>query len=252
MKALLELLKGRAGSIIVGESDGGNSSFKAEDSFEGHGMYQVCKELDIELVNLSRLPSRMIESKIQGKKVKVQLPEILLDGGIDCFISMPVLKVHVMTGVSLSIKNLWGCYPDPMRGLYHKDLGRKLTLLTKTLNPCLVIMDATYALNKHGPMFGEPVKMDLIMASDNPVAADALGAALIGIPLTKAKHILVAEKEGLGTTKIDEIEINRDYRPFKRQFKIESTFIDKVSRIFFYRPALAKFVFSSFDLLDCR
>lgn len=31
-----------------------------------------------------------------GKRVKVQLPNLLLDG-IDCFISVPVLKVHVMT-----------------------------------------------------------------------------------------------------------------------------------------------------------
>jgi uncharacterized protein (DUF362 family) len=30
------------------------------------------------------------------KRVKVQLPNLLLDG-IDCFISVPVLKVHVMT-----------------------------------------------------------------------------------------------------------------------------------------------------------
>lgn len=246
LKALLELLKSKAGSIIVGESDGGNNSFKAEDAFEGHGMYQMCKDMGIELVNLSRLPSEMVESKITGRKVWVQLPEILLENKIDCFISAPVLKVHVMTGVSLSIKNLWGCYPDPMRGLYHKDLDRKLTLITKILNPRIVVMDATYALNKHGPMFGETVKMDLIMAFDNPVVADAMGASIMGIPLKQTRHVLVAEKEGLGTTDIGKIEINQDYRLFKRQFQIEKTFIDRVSLLFFYRPKLAKLVLSSF------
>ena len=52
----------------------------------------------------------------ERKKVKVQLPNLLLEE-IDCFISVPVLKVHVMTGVTLSIKNLWECHPDTMRGL---------------------------------------------------------------------------------------------------------------------------------------
>lgn len=245
LRSLLELLKSKAGSIVIGESDGGNNSFKAEDAFAGHGAPQMCKDLGVELVNLSRLPSRMIEAEVQKKRVKVQLPEILLKDNIDCFISLPVLKVHVMTGVSLSIKNLWGCYPDTMRGIYHQNLERKLALLTKTLKPRIILMDAIYALDKHGPMYGEPVNMGLILTSNNPVVADALGAALMGIPLKEAKHILTAEKEGLGTTDLKGVEINRDYQLFKRKFKYEKTFIDRVSLLFFYRPALAKLVFSS-------
>lgn len=44
----------------------------------------------------------------ERKRVKVQLPKLLLEE-IDCLISVPVLKVHVMTTVTLSTKNLWGC-----------------------------------------------------------------------------------------------------------------------------------------------
>ena len=62
------------------------------------------------------------------KRVKVQLPKFLLEE-IDCFISVPVLKVHVMTEVTLSIKNLWGCYPDTMRCLHHQNFNYKLHLL---------------------------------------------------------------------------------------------------------------------------
>lgn len=245
LRSLLELLKTRAGNITVVESDGGNNSFKAEDAFEGHGMYKMCKELDIELLNLSRLPSKLIDSKINGKNVQVRLPEILLEDNVDCFISVPVLKVHIITGVSLSIKNLWGCYPDTMRCLYHKDLDRKLALLTKMLNPRIVVLDGTYALNRHGPMYGEPVEMGLVMVSNNPVAADSLAASLIGIPLRRCGHILVAERAGLGTADLNKIETSCDYRKYKKKFSIEKTIIDKVSTIFFFRPALAKIVMSS-------
>ena len=44
-------------------------------------------------------------------------------------------------------------------------------------------MDAKYALDGHGPMYGEAKRMDMILASNNPVVIDALGTAIMGIPL---------------------------------------------------------------------
>lgn len=55
----------------------GNSS-TAEEAFKGHRMYKICKETAVKLVNLSNLPWKYIESKIQSKTVKVQLPRLLL------------------------------------------------------------------------------------------------------------------------------------------------------------------------------
>jgi len=57
IKFLLELLKSRCARVIVGESDGGNRSFKAEEAFASHNMMEICKEASAELVNLSTLPS---------------------------------------------------------------------------------------------------------------------------------------------------------------------------------------------------
>ena len=244
LKNLLETIKDRADKVIVGESDGGNHSFSADKAFKGHGMYDICKEAGVELVNLSKLPSKFVEDKIQGKRVKVQLPKLLLEE-IDCFMSVPVLKVHVMTGVTLSIKNLWGCHPDAMRCLQHQNFNYKITLITKLLNPKIVVIDGIYALDGHGPMYGEPVKMNLILAANNPVVADALGAGIMGIPLENARHILVAEKEGLGTTNLQEMKINDGWEQFKRHFQIRKTVLDKVSWLLFNSDALAKLVISS-------
>jgi len=176
--------------------------------------------------------------------VKVLLPELLLDE-IDCFMSVPVLKVHVMTGVTLSIKNLWGCYPDTMRCLHHKHLSYKLALITKKLNPKLILIDGTYALDGHGPMYGEAKKTDLLISSNNPVVADSLGAAIMGIPLKKAKHILVAEKEGLGTTNLQKVRTNDDWEKFEMQFSINKTVIDRISVLLFNSEFLAKVVLDS-------
>jgi uncharacterized protein (DUF362 family) len=230
--------------VIVGESDGGNNSFKAEEAFAGHNMYQICKEIGAELVNLSTLPSEIIEHRILGKTIKVQLPKLLLEE-IDCFITVPVLKVHVMTTVSLSLKNSWGCVPDAMRGMHHQNLSHKLALIANLIKPKIIVMDGTYALNKHGPMYGEPVKSNLVLTADNTVAADALGARLMGFSPQGIRHIRVAEKAGLGSTKLEDVETSQDWQQYRRQFRIERTLIDKASVLPFNSDMLAKFIFQS-------
>ena len=244
IKYLLEILKDRADNVILGESNGGNHSFTADDSFKGHQMPEICRDTGVELVNLSNLPSRFVEEDIVGKKVKVQLPELLLDD-VDCFISVPVLKVHVMTSVTLSMKNLWGCYPDTMRCLHHQNLSEKLTLITKALDPKIVVMDGIYALDGHGPMYGESKKLDLLLTSNNPVSIDALGAAIMGIPIEKAEHILIAEKEGLGTTNLNNVNTNCDWDEFVMEFSSNKTFIDKLSTLLFESETMAKIVMDS-------
>ena len=244
IRSFLEILKDRADTVILGESDGGNHSFTADDAFKGHNMHEICKETGVDLINLSKLPSRKVEDKIQGKNVSVELPNLLLDD-INCIISVPVLKVHVMTSVTLSMKNLWGCYPDTMRGLHHKDLNRKLSLITKALNPQLILMDAKYALDGHGPMYGEAKRLDMILASNNPVVIDALGTAVMGIPLESAEHILVAEKEGLGITNLEKIKMNEGWKKFEMQFSSNKTIIDSLSTLLFKSENMAKLVMDS-------
>jgi uncharacterized protein (DUF362 family) len=244
LKEILGALKDRAGRVIVGESDGGNHSFTADQAFKGHGMPGICKETGAELVNLSALPSRYIEDTIQGKRVKVQVPDLLIDE-TDCFISVPVLKVHVMTTVTLSMKNLWGCYPDTMRCLHHKYLSRKLALLTKVIKPKIVLIDGTYALDGHGPMYGEAVKADLLIAADNPVVADAFGSTIMGIPVSKVEHIMIAEKEGLGITDLATVQFNQDWKKYQMQFQVNKTVIDRLSTILFNSECMAKLVMDS-------
>jgi uncharacterized protein (DUF362 family) len=241
---LLNIIGERADNVIVGESDGGNNSFKADDAFKGHDMYRICKDSGAELVNLSNMSSRYIEEEINGKSVKVELPELLLND-IDCFVSLPVLKVHVMTNVTLSIKNLWGCHPDSMRCLQHKNLSEKLTLITKKLDPKFILMDGIYALNGHGPMYGEAKKLDLIISANNPVVNDSLGTQVMEIPIKSVEHINVAEKEGLGTTNLDQVNLNDDWHKYSMRFNLNKTIIDRLNTPLFKSTTLAKLAYDS-------
>ncbi len=244
LRHLLGILKSRAGKVTVGESNGGNHSFSADDAFEGHGMHDICRAAGVELVNLSNLPSETVESKVLGKNIKVQLPRMLLEE-VDCFVTVPVLKVHVITTVSISLKNSWGCVPDTMRGLTHHNLSRKLALIARLLKPKLVVVDGTYGLNKHGPMFGDPIRMDLVLMADNTVLADSLGASVMGFTPRKLNHLVLAEKAGLGSLDLADGRINKDWRPYRRQFEVQKTRVDRLSSLLFHSDALARLVMDS-------
>ena len=244
IKTFLELMKDNVDRVIIGESNGGNHSFTADQAFIGHNMHEICRETGTELVNLSNLPVKVVQDTIQRKTVKIQLPKLLLDD-IDCFISMPVLKVHVMTTITLSIKNLWGCYPDTMRCLHHKYLSRKLALILKSVSPQLILIDGTYALDGHGPMYGTPINRNIILSANNSVVADSLGAHIMDIPVSKVDHLLMAEKEKLGFTDLSKVTLNEDWTKYVMKFSSNKTIIDTLSYPLFNSEFIAKCVLDS-------
>jgi len=244
LRALCGVLKDRCDQVVIGESDGGNRSYTADDAFKGHGVHKICRDIGADQVNLSTLPYQYVEEMVQGKTVKVQVPNILLND-VDCFVSLPVLKVHVMTTITMSMKNLWGCYPDTMRCLHHTDLGRKLALLTKVINPRLVVVDGTYGLDGHGPMYGTAKRLDLLLTSNNPVVADALGTLLMGFDPQDIEHIVHAEREGLGTTDMTKVNLNGDWKQYQQDFTVSKTFVDHLSGLLFKSEFLAKLVMDS-------
>jgi len=91
---------------------------------------------------------------VDSREIEIELPTLLVEE-TDFFITMPVPKVHAMTGVSLGFKNQWGCIPDVKRLRHHPDFVRKVIEINKILNTRLVVFDGTYFLNRSGPMSGE-------------------------------------------------------------------------------------------------
>jgi len=60
----------------------------------------------------------------------------------------------------------------------------------------------------------------LVIAGLDPVAVDAVGASVMGIEPNKVKHLIFAEKKGLGTIDLDQIEIlGEQIKNVQKKFK---------------------------------
>jgi len=243
LEATLGLLKNRASEVFVGESDGGSASFTAESSLRNHGVPEICRRTGATMLNLSEMVRTRISDEINGRTVEVTLPKELVD--VDESISMPVLKVHAVTRVSLSLKNMWGCHPDGMRLFDHTHLAERLALVAKVVHLRFVVVDAIYGLNRRGPMHGDPVKVGAILVGDNPVATDATATRLMGFRAEDVSHIITASKAGLGPYKKADIQVLGDLTQFQQRFYLRSTLVDLLGALTFRSNRLTKLVFDS-------
>jgi uncharacterized protein (DUF362 family) len=233
----------RGAEVFIGESNGGYGSFTAAEAFAGQGLFDICKRTGAQPLDLSKEELEECSRVIGGKEVSVRLARLLVRE-VDFTISLPVLKVHAMTTVSLSMKNLWGCYPTDLRLLEHKDLDRKLTLISKLIKARFGIVDATYGLDKHGPMEGEARFLGKFIASNDLIALDTSCARMMGFDPRKIRHLcnLARNADRLENAPLT---TNIELAAYDWGFTLKRDFIDSLSFVTFHSSRLSRIVFDS-------
>ena len=127
----------------------------------------------------------------------------------DCYINVPVAKHHSLSRLSLGLKNNMGVIGGN-RGRLHHDLGQKLADLATVVDSRLTVVDATRMLLRNGPQGGrvEDVKKgDMVIASPDPVAADAYATTLFGLQPEVITSTVAAHQMGLGEMRLDKMAI---------------------------------------------
>ena len=214
LEALIRILSSRTRHINVVESDGGSNAWPAEEAFRGNGIPEICRRHGARAVNLTRYPREVVETEIAGRAIEVELSK-LLTRETDVFITMPVPKLHAMTSVSLGFKNQWGCLPDVKRLRNHSDFASKVLAINGILKPRLAIFDGTWFLNRSGPLEGDSIRKDLLIASRDPGAGSFVCCELMGIEPRSVPHLRLAIAEGMMPSTIGDLITNVAIDGFK-------------------------------------
>jgi len=127
----------------------------------------------------------------------------------DSYINVPVAKHHGLSRLTLGLKNSMGVLGGT-RGAMHHNLGQKLADLATVIRPKLTVIDATRILLANGPQGGnlDDVRvLDTVVASVDPVAADAYATTLFGLRPEEIESTVAAHAMGLGEMDLNRIRI---------------------------------------------
>lgn len=123
----------------------------------------------------------------------------------DVIISVPAMKTHMMTSVTLGMKNMYGTFPEIDKAKYHKlGINEIIYWVNRAFTPNLAIIDGTIGGETVGPLSCEPVDFRTIVASNNVVTADAIASQLMGYknPIKEIDHLKLAHERGLGDASV--------------------------------------------------
>ncbi len=173
--------------VVVGDApafDAGRSSRILQKS----SLREVCDQYSIKLVNLYSEKMKTIQSS-RGYRVKVSV----LPFGCDFVISLPVLKIHGMVGLSGALKNQFGYLSRQDRLLMHckiKNIDKGIAEVNAAVPTNLFIVDAVETMIiaqecRHG---GCPSRLNTMIAGTDPVSLDLFGLRLLSGLEPKFEH----------------------------------------------------------------
>lgn len=202
-EAVAETIRELGAHPIIAESSAvGVDSQKIIDA----SSYRNLIRKGYEVVDLRR--DEIVKVPVPKGKVFKEIETYRTVREADLIIPVPKLKTHDQTEITCSIKKIKGLLSDKYKKLMHQEgLFEGVVDFLSVLRPQVTVVDAVYCQEGLGPVFGRPVKMDLVLAGKDLVAVDAVAGRLIGfdpgeVPLTQK-----AFERGLGTADAGEIEI---------------------------------------------
>lgn len=136
----------------------------------------------------------------------IDVPASILEA--DAFISVPKLKTHCQTGITVGMKSMQGVFSVRDKVNYHNEaFPWKMVDMLRVAKPDLTIVDGLIAGQGYGPIYTEPVDMNLVVASADVVAVDAVCSAVMGFDPLEAPITRLGHSEGIGVGDLERIDV---------------------------------------------
>jgi len=138
----------------------------------------------------------------------IEIPKMYIGRNV---IHLPTVKTHGHSTTTGAVKNAFGGLLKEVRHYAHKYMHEVLVdlmIMQKELHPgVFAVMDGTVCGDGAGPRTMIPRVKNLILASGDSVAVDAVAARLMGFDPMSIPYIRMCHERGLGTGDLQEIEI---------------------------------------------
>ncbi|TFF94024.1 DUF362 domain-containing protein, partial [Candidatus Thorarchaeota archaeon] len=195
--------------------------------FRFTGYSEVCRQTGATPIYLDEESG--VNVKLPHFEDEIRFPETVVEELIErrdenCYVSLPKLKTHSMTTVTLGVKNQMAFPSHTDRGYHHNyDLHRYLADLYTLVQPDYTLVDGTYAVfNGHYPLHAflsqSLERLDILIGGTDALAVDVVGARVLGYNIDEIDHLALARHDSLGEGDIDRIEVLGDLSRFNKKY----------------------------------
>jgi uncharacterized protein (DUF362 family) len=141
----------------------------------------------------------------------IEIPDYFFGKNI---VHLPTVKCHIYTTTTGAMKNAFGgllyTHRHYTHSWIHQTLVDLLTIQKEIHSGVFAVMDGTTAGNGPGPRTMKPEVKNVILASADQVAIDAVAAKMMGMDPLTIDYIRLAHERGLGVGDVREVEVVGD------------------------------------------
>jgi uncharacterized protein (DUF362 family) len=199
---------------------GGSGAAQTEDVFKIAGLMDVIGAEGAQFFDHNRPPFKDVELEYEpGKDVEGPQKTVKVNPRVleyETLISLAQLKLHETATVTLSLKNIAMSFPaadyyghprhsQKAPNAFFEDMHSLIAAMAKRFHIDLAIIVGHPAMIGSGPLGGYPVETGMVIASTDAVAADVVGARLLGFLAQAVRHLWEAGQLRLGQTDTDEM-----------------------------------------------
>jgi len=214
LKALLAYLRdhGYTRLAVMESCTGGNFTRLV---FKVTGYADICRRYGAEPVYLDEGATVEVDLRDSTRaRVSRRLYDEIIQRGNNFYLSLPKLKTHSMTIVTLGVKNQQAFPVDADRMVQHnhETLHRRLAALYALTQPDFCIVEGlTGTAHGHFPttaLLEEClVPMNLLIGGPDTLAVDVVGARVLGYSLEEIEHLRLCAEWGLGEGDLARIDV---------------------------------------------
>jgi len=192
----------------------------------------------LEKYGLGFTPLPEVEWKVHRFREPLLKLHEIFPGGIEIpamfegkdILHLPTVKTHGHSITTGAVKNAFGGLLKEVRHFAHKYIHEVLVdllIMQRELHPnVFAVMDGTVCGNGAGPRTMDPVVGNIVLASADSVAIDAVAARIMGFDPMSIPYLRMATERGLGEARIDKIEIaGEDIGALDLHFKTKRSFV---------------------------
>ncbi len=232
-----ENLIGAHNRTVVVDAYVGEKNNKHKYVVDKYGVKNVhLYEPEIEWVRYHPKAEMLVLDKVYPDGIL--LPKFLFDRNI---IQLPTVKTHVFTTITGAMKNAFGGLLNEKRhwthAVIHETVVDLLAIQQEIHTGLFAVMDGTFAGDGPGPRAMHWHEKDIILASADQVAIDAISAKIQGFDPMELPFIRIAHERGLGIGDPKDIEIvGYDISAEDWGFVQEDTFASKGQKMIYHGP----------------